>query len=398
MQSHWIALSLLTMARVAMGFQFQSAASASPGIIREIGLSQADLGVLIGLYFLPGVVLALPGGALGRRFGDKRIVMLGLLLMIAGGALSSLAQGFGPLMAGRLLAGVGGVLLNVLMSKMVIDWFSGRKELSLAMAIFVNSFPIGVGIAIATLGPLSEAAGWPASLLATAALALIALIMILLCYAPHPNDKAAVAGPAFRIALNEAVLVCIAGAIWGIFNGCFAVMAGFGPSALVRAGFTPLSANFVGAIATWMLVASVLAGGILAQRRSSPLQLIALGALVWSGCLLVMTASDTLSAPAFIVAGLFMGLPVGAIMSLPAQALRPESRALGMGLFFTWLYIGHGLVPPAAGWLLDKTGYPSAPLLFAAFLTFSMLPLYGIFRWLLSLQNKAALAQQGGIS
>jgi hypothetical protein len=61
MQSHWIALAMLTTARVAMGFQFQSAASASPGLIGQFGLSQADLGALIGLYFLPGVVLALPG-------------------------------------------------------------------------------------------------------------------------------------------------------------------------------------------------------------------------------------------------------------------------------------------------------------------------------------------------
>jgi hypothetical protein len=75
-----------------------------------------------------------------------------------------------------------------------------------------------------------------------------------------------------------------------------------------------------------------------------------------------------------------------------------EDGVARMGLSFTWLYIGHGLVPPAAGWLQDGTGQWAAPLLFAAILTFAMLPLYGIFRWLLSLQSKAALAQQGGSS
>jgi MFS family permease len=155
--SPWIALGVLTAARAAMGFQFQSLASAAPELTKGLGLSQTDLGALIGLYFLPGVFLALPGGALGRRFGDRRIVMVGLFLMIAGGLAAGMATGFVSLAIARTLAGIGGVLLNVLMSKMVIDWFAGRKDLSLAMAIFVNSFPIGVGLAIAILGPLAIA-------------------------------------------------------------------------------------------------------------------------------------------------------------------------------------------------------------------------------------------------
>src|SRR3712207_8004456 len=45
------------------------------------GLGYAEVGSLIGLYFLPGVALALPGGLLGRRFGDTRVVAFGLALM-----------------------------------------------------------------------------------------------------------------------------------------------------------------------------------------------------------------------------------------------------------------------------------------------------------------------------
>ena len=45
------------------------------------------LGLLIGLYMLPGIVIALPGGMLGQRFGAKRVVLVGLALMTIGGAL-----------------------------------------------------------------------------------------------------------------------------------------------------------------------------------------------------------------------------------------------------------------------------------------------------------------------
>jgi MFS family permease len=159
MQPHWAALAVLTTARTSLGFQFQSLASVSPNVVEELGLSYADLGTLIGLYFLPGVVMALPGGALGRRFGDKRVVASGLVLMLAGSVVANLAWDFAGLAAGRVLSGVGGVLLNVLMAKMVTDWFAGRREIVLAMAVFVNSFPLGAGRTAVEWEPGSKAAG-----------------------------------------------------------------------------------------------------------------------------------------------------------------------------------------------------------------------------------------------
>jgi hypothetical protein len=54
-----------------MAFQFQSVAAVAPLLGNEFGVSLADIGILIGLYFTPGLALALTGGAIGRRVGDK---------------------------------------------------------------------------------------------------------------------------------------------------------------------------------------------------------------------------------------------------------------------------------------------------------------------------------------
>jgi MFS family permease len=158
-EARWVTLAVLTAARVSMAFQFQSFASAAPLLVRDIGIGYADVGFLIGLYMLPGIVLSFPGGLLGQRFGDKRMVGVGLGLMVFGGLLTGFAESYAMLLAGRLLSGIGGVLLNVLMAKMVTDWFAGR-EIVLAMTIFVNSFPVGIGLALLSLGWLSEHAGW----------------------------------------------------------------------------------------------------------------------------------------------------------------------------------------------------------------------------------------------
>lgn len=389
MQAHWQALTVLTIARTSMGFQFQSIASISPDLVSGLGLSYADLGTLIGFYFLPGVALALPGGALARYFGDKRVVGFGLILMTAGGLVTAFAWDFASLAAGRLLSGMGGVLLNVVMAKMVTDWFAGRREIVLAMAVFVNSFPIGVGLATISLGTFAELAGRNASLAATAAFALAALLLLVGAYRKHPNDGAgtAIAG---AISVKEFALVCLAGAIWGIFNGAFAVMFGFAPTFLAREGATLAQAGFTIAIATWLVAVSVQLGGFLSQAWKRPAHLMAVGALGWAGCLWLVAADTGLSSAALIGAGLIMGLPVGAIMAMPAQALRPESRSIGMGLFYTWLYIGHGLMPPMAGWLQDTMASAAAPLIFAAVLVAAMLPLYLLFEAIAQRRSAAA--------
>ncbi len=67
MRPRWRSLAALTFARAAMGFQYQSVAAVAPLMGEGLGLDKAQLGWLIGLYLLPGVAFALPGGLLGRR-------------------------------------------------------------------------------------------------------------------------------------------------------------------------------------------------------------------------------------------------------------------------------------------------------------------------------------------
>ena len=70
-----------------MACQLQTVASTAPFLVGSFAIDYAQLGVLIGLFRLPGIFTALPGGMLGQRFGAKRLVLAGLLLMAAGGAL-----------------------------------------------------------------------------------------------------------------------------------------------------------------------------------------------------------------------------------------------------------------------------------------------------------------------
>ena len=179
MANRWIVLALVFVTRTSMGFQFQSVASVAPLMIADLGLSYAQLGTLIGLYMLPGAFFALPGGVIGHRFGVRRVVVAGLILMVAGGAVTAAAGSFGAAVSGRLLSGAGAVVMNILLATMVSAWFAG-KELSTAMAIMLTSWPVGLGLASATLGGVAAGTSWRTAVMTTAAAAGLGVILMLL--------------------------------------------------------------------------------------------------------------------------------------------------------------------------------------------------------------------------
>src|SRR5260370_33986721 len=107
MANRWVAISVVFLTRPAMGYQFQSIASVGPLLIPELGLSWAQLGSLIGLYMLPGVFFALPGGVIGQRFGERRVVAGRRAPMAVGSAFHAAGPGF-PSPPARGVARAGG--------------------------------------------------------------------------------------------------------------------------------------------------------------------------------------------------------------------------------------------------------------------------------------------------
>src|SRR3954462_12882914 len=174
-----------------MGFQFQAVGSLTPFLVDEFRIDYASVGTLIGLYLLPGIVVALPGGYLGRRFGEKRMVLTGLALMALGGIVSALGTSYAMLVAGRLVTGVGVVIQFVLMTKMLADWFKD-KELVFAMSLYLNGWPIGIGLGLLTQVTLANATSWRTVFISTAVLSALTLIALAILY----RTPAASAGPA----------------------------------------------------------------------------------------------------------------------------------------------------------------------------------------------------------
>ena len=364
MQQRWRSLTALTLARVAMGFQFQSVAALAPLFGPDLALDKTQLGWLIGLYLLPGAAVALPGGLLGKRFGDTRAVLAGLVLMTLGGVAMASAQTFAQANAARLVGGIGAVVLNVLVTKMVADCFDGKERL-LAMSIMINAWPIGIGLALVVAAPLGATFGWPWGFVASAMLAATGFAFVLALHrvpAPTHVDDRSLAAAMTR---SEWRLLLIASLPWLLYNAAFQIALSFLPSFFVDGGMGIAAAASLVALNAAMFVVSVQIGGIVLKRSRHPDRICHAAIAGWCATL-GMLAAGSAPLPWIIVGGLVGGLPAAAFVALPAEFLRPQDRNVGMGVFYTVYYLGCAVLPALAGVVYDRSGGAAALVLGAA--------------------------------
>ncbi len=334
LRNRWGILAVLFAVRATIAFQFQSVAAVAPLLGSEFGATLADIGVLIGLYFAPGVALALPGGAIGQRFGDKTTVLGGLLLMLAGSLMMASATSWNIQIAGRLVA-------------------------------VVNSWPTGIAFSLVVLPFIGTTYGLGAVHLAVAGSIGCGIVLLATLYRPPADSAGTSATTTLRLDRNAAIAVIAAGLIWGMFNVGFAMIVSFGPSMLVERGWSIAAAGSTISIVLWVSVGSVPSGGFLADRTKRPRSIIVASCIVVA-ILMVLLPRGGAVVLIIIALGLISGLPAGPIMSLPARVLQPQTRAIGMGLFFTMFYACMMLGPVVGGACAKWAGCAAAAFDFGA--------------------------------
>ncbi|GAA4580242.1 MFS transporter [Micromonospora coerulea] len=151
---------------------------ALPRLGAELGATVAGLQWTVNGYLLMLAAFVLLGGALGDRFGRRRIFLLGVVWFAVASVLCGLAQGTGALIAARFLQGAGGALLtpgslSVLQASFhpddrgkAIGTWSGLSGVSTALGpllggwlidafswrwIFFINLPLAVAVLVATM-------------------------------------------------------------------------------------------------------------------------------------------------------------------------------------------------------------------------------------------------------
>ena len=366
--NRWAVLALIFLIGLALPMQFQAVSALAPFLVTQIGLTYTDVGILTGIFMVPGIFLAVPGGLLAARMGDKSALMTGLSLMFAGAVIFAATDSYTIIFFSRLLGGAGAVLITILLPKVVTDWFVG-KEIATAQATVASSFGLGVGLAMAVLPTLADFLSWPIAIIANSTVIILAMLILLLFFKPHKAIYAQEESCPTLWNLNQAecVLSILAGIGRGLFGAGYVVLMSFTPLLLIGQGMPVIEAGLLTSLVSVVSIVSVPLGGVFSDWTGKPNYFIALGAVGTSiTCILILYVEPTVLW--LLLFGLLRGGCTGGIMALPSQVLRPESRIAGFTVVSAMYFISMAAFPAIAGYLLDATANTAAPLWFSSFL------------------------------
>jgi ACDE family multidrug resistance protein len=157
--------------------------------VRELGISSGQVGLLITVFTLPGILMTPVLGVLSDRYGRKKILVPALLIFGFAGGACAFARSFDILLTLRLFQGMGAVALGTLNVTVIGDIYEGRGR---ASALGYNSSVLSVGTAsYPTIGGLLATLGWfyPFALPFLAIPIAIVVLFSLRNPEPHNDDR-----------------------------------------------------------------------------------------------------------------------------------------------------------------------------------------------------------------
>ena len=154
-----------------------------PSIQQEFGMNYKQLGFFTGMYGLLALALSVPAGLSAKRFGEKRVLVLGLLGVAVGSLLLGRAWNFESALAFRGLTvfGYRFAFVCVLIAVALTAPPSLRgRTMGVLGATSALSSVVGAPLG----GALVEDLGWRIAILGYAAMAVVGVVAFWLFYRP----------------------------------------------------------------------------------------------------------------------------------------------------------------------------------------------------------------------
>lgn len=361
-------LPLLALAGFAAGGGMRLMDPLLPLLATDFGVGVAAIAPVVAGFTLAYGAGQLVTGPLGDRFGKVWVASIALVLYGVGLAASALAWDLTSMVVLRTGTGlVAGAVIPL-----AIAWIGDAVPYAERQAT-IGKFLTGMVMAQLLVGPVSgvmaEIAGWRASFLVLAALALVVGVLMLRRAAPEPRVATTrglglsqygvlLRAPAGRRLMGAAALD---GAV--LFGGAFPFIGAFlierfalspGQAGLVVAGFG------IGAFIYTRLAKRLVA------RLGEP------GLLGVGGGVLAVALAALAVAPAWWVVALLQ-VPLGmafymfhGVLQARATEALPDSRATAVSAFAMALFLGQSAGALAFGAVLHAGGYGAVFALAAA--------------------------------
>ena len=363
--------------------------TALPVIRASFGASLSELEWIVNAYTLTFAVLLLTGAALGDRFGRKRLFVIGLAIFTGGSALAALSSTVGVLIAARAIQGLGGAILTPLSLTILsaavprerravaLGAWGGIAGLAIAVGplvggaiaqglawqwIFWVNVPIGLLAIPLAITRLDESHG-PSSRLDLPGLGLVSAGLFAIVWGVVRGNELGWTSSPILISLGVGLVLVLAFVAWetraaepmlplnlfrsrsfsaanavsllmtfGMFGSIFLLAQFF----QIVQHYSPLEAGLRTLPWTIMPIFVAPLAGVLSSRTGTrpllvtgmALQAIALG---WISLVISPTVDYARIVPAFVLAGVGMGLFFAPIANVVLSAVSPEDEGKASG-------------------------------------------------------------------
>lgn len=361
----WVVLGLATLTLVGSSTAQAAPGALGPLLIRDLGLTRAELGLLTSAIWGSMLFTAYPAGILIDRLGERRVlgtgtVAIGLLMLVA-----ATTSAYWLLLVLFLLAGFGSGASGPGGSRAIAAWFPIRLR-GRALGVRQGGSALGGLVAAFALPPIAVRFGFRAALVASALVVLSAGVAFAVWYrsperpsrSPQRRGftRAVVSDPRFR-------LVTVFGFVFmGVAGASVSYIA---VTASDRGGLDLVAAGaVVGLFQVGGFTGRILWGWLSDHmgRREPVLLLMSAGAVLFILLMSLLRSGSSFwswAAVALLV-GVFGHGWSGNYLAVVAEVVELERAATAIGLSLALSMGGIFVIPPLFGAMVDHFGYAMA--------------------------------------
>jgi sugar phosphate permease len=356
----WVVLAVGTVA-VTAGSTFQYGLAYLIPALRTAGLSLAQAGVIVACPTVGLMLTLIAWGAAADRWGERRILALGLgiagLVLLA----ATRARGMAALGACLVVAGAAGAAVYAASGRLILGWFAARER-GLAMGIRQGSQPLGVAVAALAL-PSLAARGLAVALAFLGGFCLAAAAMVVAAVrdpAREPERAQVRRGSPYRTPVlwrihAASALLVVPQFTVSTFALVFLVDA--------RGWRAPVAGSLL-AVTAASGAASRLGAGHWSDRlgsRMRPMRILALATTaVLVALALAAALAPVLAVPVLLAAAVLVVSTNGLAFTAVAEHAGPAWAGRALGIHNTGQNALAALTPPVMAVLIGAAGYPAA--------------------------------------
>jgi len=369
MKNRWLLFFVLFLAALSVTLSQLKVVPILGDLAVGLNVDQGQIAWIMSVFYLAGIILAIPGGAILGKMGPKKLLLCLMGFVIVGNLIGAFAtSNFPLLLVSRVIEGVAFSMIIMVGIVFITSWFEGPAA-GLPIGIFTTFPAVGSILAYNTAIPISTANGiqslWWTVLIYTVIVAVIAAIVIKMPKTGSDDALGAVSGmaPDDVPRLSE---VLKSGKIWllALCQGCvaFVLFTYITVYPMIFQQFYSLDAIAANQYASFNGIFGIpfcIIGGYIIAKVKKPMVLIL---VCFIGLAFTGFITTHLTPPTYIVhtllSALFTGLIISAVLVVaPMSAKRPSligySIALVNTVYFLGMFIGAPVVMGTAatsGW------------------------------------------------